>query len=49
MKNPFKNNNVCFDTRYAKSKQGIFKVIQWIISFIAWICIACTPYTKVRY
>jgi len=40
------NNNVCFDTRYAKSKQGIFKVIQWIISFIAWICIACTPYTK---
>merc|ERR1712227_789220 len=41
-----RDNFICFDTRYAKSRQGIFKIVQWIISFIAWICIACTPYMK---
>jgi len=41
-----RDNYVCFDTRYAKSRQGIFKVVQFIIVMIAWICIACTPYMK---
>jgi len=36
----------CFDTRYAKSRQGILKVVQFILVMIAWICIACTPYMK---
>jgi len=41
-----RDNFVCFDSRYAKSRQGIFKVVQFIIVMIAWICIACTPYMK---
>jgi len=36
----------CCDQTYAKSKQGIFKVVLIILSFIAWICVACTPYVK---
>ena len=38
---------VCFDGRYAKSKQGIAKLIQMITTFIAWVCVASTPYASV--
>lgn len=39
---------MCCDATYAKSKQGIFKLVMIILSFIAWLCVACTPYFKVR-
>lgn len=39
----------CCDQTYAKSKQGIFKIILLILSNIAWICVACTPYIKVSF
>lgn len=37
---------MCCDATYAKSKQGIFKLVMIILSFIAWLCVACTPYFK---
>ncbi|CAG5103950.1 Oidioi.mRNA.OKI2018_I69.chr1.g1015.t1.cds [Oikopleura dioica] len=37
---------VCCDQTYAKSKQGIFKLVMLIGSFIAWVCCATTPYVK---
>jgi len=36
----------CCDKTYAKSKQGIFKIVLILLSSIAWICVACTPYIK---
>ena len=39
---------VCCDQTYAKSKQGIFKLVMLLGSFLAWMCCATTPYVKVK-